>query len=534
MRYWLCLFLLTTVQAAEWQWSAPVQAAVSSETQDHPRAFLWIPPTCPRVRAVVVGQHNMQEEQIFEHPTFRAAMSELGFAIVWVTPGWSFYFKPDDHAMVAFDGMMKALADESGYSELATAPVVPLGHSAAASFPWLFAGEAPGRTLCAISVSGQWPSYTDQNIAAWDVKKLSGIPGLVTMGEYEDAAGRADKGLWERNNNPMFPLSMLQEPGAGHFDATDLKVKYLAQYIKKAAQYRLGADGKLKAIDPTKSGWLVDRWRRNDPPTAPAAPVGKYTGDARQAFWFFDAELAKATEQFEALYRGKKVPVIGYVQNGEIMQPVPSAHFKYLPKFQPLEDGLTMKLGAAYHTTMPDGGPDRWAGIPVGSPVGHGKSPISIKRVCGSVAQTGPDTWAIRFNRVGLNNAKRSASFSLIARSEADDEYRPMVQQCEVRFSLQNKDGKDQAIEFPPIPDQRVGVKSVKLQAKSDSGLPVYFYVREGPAEIENDDTLQFTAIPPRAKFPVKVTVVAWQWGRSVEPKVKSAEPIERTFSIMR
>jgi hypothetical protein len=46
-------------------------------------------------------------------------------------------------------------------------------------------------------------------------------------------------------------------------------------------------------------------------------------------------------------------------------------------------------------------------------------------------------------------------------------------------------------------------------------------------------DELQITRIPPRATFPVKVTVVAWQYGRSMEPKIKSAEPVERTFNIV-
>ena len=63
------------------------------------------------------------------------------------------------------------------------------------------------------------------------------------------------------------------------------------------------------------------------------------------------------------------------------------------------------------------------------------------------------------------------------------------------------------------------------------ANLPVKYFIREGSAEVTGD-TLTFTKIPPRAKFPVKVTVVAWQYGRSVEPKVKTAEPVERTFLI--
>jgi hypothetical protein len=84
--------------AAEWQWSAPVTSVVSAENNDHPRAFLWIPPSCERVRGVVVGQHNMEEEPILEHPTFRAALRELGFAAVWVTPGWDLFFSASTKA----------------------------------------------------------------------------------------------------------------------------------------------------------------------------------------------------------------------------------------------------------------------------------------------------------------------------------------------------------------------------------------------------------------------------------------------------
>jgi hypothetical protein len=62
------------------------------------------------------------------------------------------------------------------------------------------------------------------------------------------------------------------------------------------------------------------------------------------------------------------------------------------------------------------------------------------------------------------------------------------------------------------IPDQHVGTKSLRLRARSDANAPVFYYVREGPAEVDGD-ILTFTKIPPRAKFPVKVTVVAWQWG---------------------
>jgi hypothetical protein len=95
-----------------------------------------------------------------------------------------------------------------------------------------------------------------------------------------------------------------------------------------------------------------------------------------------------------------------------------------------------------------------------------------------------------------------------------------------------NKDGADQVITFPAIGDQPAGLASVKLSGTSNAGLPVQYYVREGPAEIDGD-TLKFTPIPPRTKFPVKVTVVAWQWGRSIEPRVKTASQVEQAFTIV-
>jgi hypothetical protein len=47
-------------------------------------------------------------------------------------------------------------------------------------------------------------------------------------------------------------------------------------------------------------------------------------------------------------------------------------------------------------------------------------------------------------------------------------------------------------------------------------------------------DVLKFTPVPPRAKFPVKVTVVAWQYGHSSEPKLKNADPLERSFNLFK
>jgi hypothetical protein len=109
-----------------------------------------------------------------------------------------------------------------------------------------------------------------------------------------------------------------------------------------------------------------------------------------------------------------------------------------------------------------------------------------------------------------------------------------MVQQSELKFPISNNQGTAQTITFPTIADQKASpsMRPVQLAATASSKLPVYYYVKEGPAVVDDKGLLTFTPIPPKATYPIAVTVVAWQYGRSTEPKVQSAAPVEQTFKI--
>jgi hypothetical protein len=527
--------------AAVWQWSVVVKGGM--ESAGPARAFLWIPPDCQRVRGVVLAQHNMEEISILENPKFRQALDDRGFAEIWCAPAFDHLFRFNAGAGETFNGLMEALAGESGYAELKFAPVAGLGHSAAAGWPYYFAAWNPERTLAALSVSGQWPYYRDRAFAPdiWGVKTIDFIPALESMGEYEAAAAWSDEGLKERQQHPLMPLSMLANPAQGHFASTDQKVEYLALYLKKAVQYRMPADWtgvgapKLRPIDPTKAGWLVDRWRFDQPPLAAAAPVGSYQGDPAQAFWFFDEEIARATETYQARYRGLRPQLIGFRQDGQ-MVPQKDEHLQVTLKFEPQADGVTFKLEGAFYDTVPDGSPRpaQWAGRPAGSPIGHasGGGPISIERICGPFEELAPDTFSLRLQKEESTN-EQLYELVVAATHPGDQNYKPAVQQAHLLVPARNQEGRDQKITFPSIPDQRAGAKSVSLTATSDSGAEVCYYVREGPAEVSGA-TLTLTAIPPHARFPVKVTVVAWQYGRALEPRLKTAEPVERAFSIVK
>jgi hypothetical protein len=141
------------------------------------------------------------------------------------------------------------------------------------------------------------------------------------------------------------------------------------------------------------------------------------------------------------------------------------------------------------------------------------------------------NTFAIRFNRLSMPADRRMGDIWLVASQPGDRLYKRAVQQALLKIPFRLTGGARQTIEWQVIPDQMAGVKSLRLTAVSSAGVPVYYYVREGPAEVDGD-VLKFTGIPPRAKLPVRVTVVAWQYGRTVEPALNSAEPVVQSFFV--
>lgn len=528
---------LKAEDAAVWQWSAPLEGTVSPETQAAPRAYLWIPPTCQKLRGVVLGQHNMEEEPILEHLGFRKALADLQFAAVWITPPLGMDLQADTALGGRFEGILSALGAISGYTELGTVPVVPIGHSAAASFPWSFAAWKPERTLAAISISGQWPYATGPGIPKLPVDALNGVPGLVTLGEYEWASDRAGEGLKQRREHPRLPLTLLAEPGGGHFDVSEAKVEFLALYLQKAARYRLPTEEgqPLVALDPSREGGLVERWRRDQSRKSAAGPVAQYNGDHEQAFWCFDQETAQRIETFGHEHENKKPQLVGYEQAGVTAGQDKNTHQQVTLPFLPESDGVTFKLHGTFLDAVPEGRPVKWTQLPAGAEIGHASSggPVVIQRICGPVTQLDPETFQIAFGRLGFDNPRRSGEIWLMASHPGDGEYKRAVQQALLKIPVRNSVGPAQRIAFAPLPNQKSGTTTVPLVATSDSGEKVRFYVREGPAWVDGD-TLHLTPLPPRTRFPVKVTVVAWQWGRSIEPKLQSAEPVERTFEMVR
>lgn len=521
-RLLLLLLLLPgfTARAAVWQWSVPLQGGVSAETGAAPRAYLWIPPEAGQLRGVVVGQHNMSEEQLFEHPLFRKRMSALGFAIVWITPILDMPWDPGSGCQALFDRMLADLAAASGYDELAAVPVVPVGHSALATFPWNFAAANPGRTLAVVSLHGDAPrtnltGYGRANVEWGRTRNIDGIPGLMIEGEYEWWEARVRPALAFRMFYPGSCISFLGDAGRGHFDLADATVDYIARFLEKAAEQRLGTP--LRPVDPT-AGWLAERWRPDQTRRARPAPAARYKCDPHDAFWYFDREMAELAERRYAETRGKKPLCIGFAQSGEPLPYDERLHARIRGRFRPEADGVTFRLQAFFSDSTHR---NPTANRPAGEP--------RIGRICGPVEQIDDTTFRIRFGRGTLDNARRGGELWLLAEHPGDHRHKSAVQQLLIEIPHRNTEGREQHIDFPPLPDLRRGEAAPLIAARSDAGLPVSYFVEEGPAEV-CDGVLRLSPIPPRARLPLRITVVAWQYG--IAGSVRSAEPVRRSFCI--
>lgn len=527
-----------------WQWSVPVNSVVTTNV----RAYLYIPPNVTTVRGVLIGQNNMLEKPILEHTSVRQGLADAGMAAIFVTDRIDpfFNFTANPNTPVYFQQMLDALATESGYAELSKTPVILIGHSAMASSPYHYvawdkqtstANGTPRRAAAAISIKGQYPNYRDANTPTFADSDLTGVPLMFINGEYENAMGRATSSLNFKNNTPGAIMSMFVDNGRGHFDWSDRVCDYIGMYLRKIGQYRLpataAADGTavLQTIDTSTQGWLDDRWRKGQNPTAEAAAVGSYSGNVSEAFWFFDQEHAQTTHN---AYLPVKTAyqLVGFTQNGSDVVGN-FTHFSVYPSWSPdpTGDGLTFKLGCRFLDVVPAvGGADQAPGTPIGHASGGG--PVLIDPIVGAVEQLSPDTFAIRFNRMG--SSYNSSSFQ--AWHPGDSTYNSAVQQSLLTFPATNTSGAAQAITFPQPADQLVGATTIPLTATTTgtatyAGATVYYYVREGAAKV-NGNTLQFTTLPPRTKFPSRVTVVATQWGRSIAPLLQTATPVTRTLWI--
>lgn len=420
-----------------YQFSVSLDGFVSPETGKAPVAHIWLPDGNKKVKAVMISQQNMTEERIFKMDSFRKKMTQMGVALIWVAPAFSQDWDPQSGAQSIFEDMMKNIANQCGHPEVASAPVIPLGHSAQATFPWNFAAWNPDRTLCVISFHGDAPrtnltGYGRSNVEWGRNRNIDGIPGLMVEGEYEWWEARVRPALAFQMMYPESVVSFLCDTGRGHFDCSDRTAQYLAKFIEKAMKLRLNADGTLRKVKRS-DGWLACRYRADLPENdgdgknqavydgkdyAPAAPYAQYKGDPHDAFWYPDGEMAQLTEQRYAESRGKKMQYVGLEYEGQIVKT--NAHLQQGMgiEFHPATaDSITIHLKAVYtdstHNQLSDN---------------HGRKRPHIEVVSGPIKQIDATTFRLYPYEGGWDNPRRGYYCTMVVVADPDKNYRGSVQ----------------------------------------------------------------------------------------------------------
>jgi hypothetical protein len=496
-------------------------------------AYLWIPPSCKYVRGIILACRNMLEQNWVESPIVRKAAADENLAILYL------YKKSDDiltwemkePSIKLLEQITSDLARESGYQEIAWAPFILTGHSWMGRIPWTYTSHNPGRVAMSIPI---------RTYPLPDTLNYSNIPMCYIVGQttelpqYNDGRPGDRDFYWPvvretaialRAKNENNLIGVVTYPGGLHTDWNDNQSEFLALVIRKTSQYRIPKGpqkkGKVKLIPVKKEqGWLTDCGGM-EPDKFEPAPYKQYKGDPRNAYWFFDEEQARATVKFNGDRKVRKMQMPTFVENGKV---VPVGRDGYVKlALNPEEDGRTFSVQGSFLNEVPEGLVD------AGKLIGHAKSgEFSYRASVLNGVQIGPDKFRIATTRYGSGTAMINVYHP------GDDEYRCAIQPSKVMIPMKNTNGISQKINFPKMNDITEDVRTIQLQATVDSPQKPEYYVKAGPAIIVCDSILKITSIPPKSKFPVKITVVACQWGRTIDPLYQTAREVKQTFYIQK
>ncbi len=430
---WL-ICLAHSVRASEtvWQYEQDIDSARGNS------ALLWIPPHCSHVRGIIYGQQVILENCLFSDPAIRNAAADEGLALLLCSPGIDFS-KPESDGPGKLEDLLKKLAEQSGHSKLAEAPLLPIGHSGGAIFAWYVGYQMPSRVFALLtlkSVPIEYPNWSRK----WNNQSvIDGIPILCVSGQYESWDGgpairhiRWLRGIAFalRGFDQNILISEYVDAGTTHFGWTPQLAGFCAQFIRTAAERRLPrnspADDQPVPLTPLaiESGWMTD-FSLNSPTVFPTTAYPDYTGDRLLAFWHMTKDLALRDDQIAKAAYGKKVQMVSFEQDGKLLAPAWIQNVK----FQPEADGVTVKVKAGFLDKTPEAIP------PAGRAIGHAPGPILYRLIggwCGGGEQTGPDTF--RILPEALSFTKGYGSLMIMAYQPGDDVYSYAEQACHDRI----------------------------------------------------------------------------------------------------
>jgi len=245
-----------------YQFMATRSFAFSGGKTRQATAYLWVPPSCVKLRGVLVACRNVTEHWLTGHPAIRDACEKENLALLWSCP--SFYpgmdSKDDGRELAAFlREILGELAATTGYTELARAPWLPMGGSAHLQMVKRLVDAAPEQCIAAIQIKN----------GRMDIGFRTTVPVLTMIGtSYEWDQAKTDLLVqWKttkddaahqrrREATPDWPGSLLVEGGSGHFECTEPMADYIARYITAAMRARMPADDTLPQPLDRGEGWI--------------------------------------------------------------------------------------------------------------------------------------------------------------------------------------------------------------------------------------------------------------------------------------
>jgi len=450
--------------------------------------YLWIPDHCRRLRGLLILGRNVPEHMLVGHPAIRAACAANDLGIFWSTPSFYSSNNKDAQKTAAFlQQLLAGLAKKSGYDEVATVPWLPMGESMHLGMVNHLLDAAPQRCIAGIYVKNASFNYKNRETPVlmsvgtsqeWDQEKVDIRTRWQNIFFYETLRK-------ERAAFPNWPASLLVDGGSGHFECPEVMVRYFASYITAVVKARVPADSNQGLLPLAQNiGWLAGLplpCQESFPPIV----YDQANPASRNSPWFLNEQLANDVFNLAAINwkAGTQMPAFRN-SNGS---PVPMT-YRGITRPVPIQtgaDGVTFELKGCLLPAIPTNF------VAAGKPLARAPGSPSVEWVCGAVAPLGQDKF-----RIALDRTWPGSPIYVAVRHKGNAAIRSVVEPGSIDL-IPNSSGAPQTITFAPIPDQPAGKITIPLNATSDSGMPVEFFVVAGPAIVKNGN-LELTPIPAR------------------------------------
>lgn len=404
---------------------APYDAKNESFTEGQ-RAYIRLPRGQREVKAVLYCHQNMTEEVLFRNALFTHKMDSLGIAMAFVQRGSQNWDVSANDAQgrscqERFEQLMHTFAEGTEHPELATAKIIPFGHSAQATFPWNFAAWNPDRTLCIISFHGDAPrtnlcGYGGANVEWGRTRNIDRIPALMIEGEYEWWEARVNPALAFRMHYPDSRISFLCDAGRGHFDLGQQTMDYIALFIEKALHYQPKSTQPTGAeqnpfVAAAADGVYYSRWYED----------GHESTDPHDQFWYFDQEMASLTKARYDEHKGKQRQYTSAMMNGKLLTYNPQSHVKINVNCTTDTFSLQPVFVNAERTALSDR---------------HAQVRPRVVLISGPAIQTGEHTFRYDPLYFGKDPKRMWTGITLTIEAEGDDTYKPAQQEINVQMRL--------------------------------------------------------------------------------------------------